>query len=656
MNRPRSSILEDREALLKADALLALGRKKAAKRAYQDAIAKAQVESVALKAARGLVDVLGKLKDYKRQLAYVDALLTVKNIARRSNLLYQRAEILQKLGRHPEAVNQAWRLLLEHPTASAATRAERMLKRYRRQGVKLPVTSTRLELTRIRNLIRARAYRRAEAALKALKGKVPKSKLLLKRAQLYERQRKRAQERRLLEKIVTEKLAAKDEVKVLFRLGRLAMTMDDNAQAIAHFDTLTKRYPKTKKAAEGRFFAAWIHYDQTQYATASERMLTFADDHVGHSKHADALWYAGWSSYLHDDLTTAQAAWTRLAIEHPRSPLFVHARYWLGKVYERQTQPSEAIAEYEHAVRTAPLSYYGFMARLRLNALGTPEALPPPTDVAPHASLPQVIRRLGKQRPINLDRAVLLFSLDMQDETFDELEEASQFLRKVADRKGRTMIADLLAQLGSHYRAFRLGVQLAMQNPRPDVEAPWQWRAWRHAYPRAFSRAVSAAAKKHEVDPDLVWSVMRTESHYRPYVRSGAGARGLMQLMPSTARQIGAQAPGGRAYAARYSDADANVWLGGWYLMRLLNKYSGQVAAAVGAYNAGPTAMDRWLSEFGGRPLDEFVERVPYRETRRYIRRVLETYFVYRYLYGSPPPILSAQVVAPLDPEAGVRF
>jgi soluble lytic murein transglycosylase len=178
----------------------------------------------------------------------------------------------------------------------------------------------------------------------------------------------------------------------------------------------------------------------------------------------------------------------------------------------------------------------------------------------------------------------------------------------------------------------------------------------RLVHPEAYASSVKEAAAEHGVDPMLVWSIMRSESHYREDALSPVGARGLMQLMPATARRIGRMKAAARPHSARFVEPESNVWLGTWYLAQLAERYRGFRPAQIGAYNAGPTPMERWLDELDGRPTDEFIERISYRETRRYTRRVLETLWTYELLYGQPRTELNPTVSRKPPPEDAVAF
>jgi soluble lytic murein transglycosylase len=127
---------------------------------------------------------------------------------------------------------------------------------------------------------------------------------------------------------------------------------------------------------------------------------------------------------------------------------------------------------------------------------------------------------------------------------------------------------------------------------------------------------------------------MREESSFRPAVISPAGARGLMQLMPTTAARVADQIGFAGYDDDLLTDPATNVRLGTAYLDALLGRFGGRASAAVGSYNAGPEAVARWLAEGRGQADDEWVETIPYDETRNYVKRVLRSRHAYRELYA----------------------
>ena len=653
----QSALLADREALLRAAALAARGDQAEALSAYVTALELAETLDVGLDAARGLRRTLHALDKSAEELVVLDALLDVRNIDNRSELLLARAHAYRALKRKKDAAEQAWRLARAYPTSPTAKRAETLLASLSKAGVKAPVPSEWDDRKLVRNLIRARAFDTAETALAAYEKQYPKRKdtALMLKLDLLKRRRDRDQEQAILTELYNNGLKRGNGPETLYRLARLAMGEDNDDLAIKYFDELTKRFERSRWAHDGEFLAAWLPYNNGDNLETHKRMLAFAERRPRSEKRTEALWFAGWAAYVADKHELAEAPWRTMLTEHADSTLVPHVWYWMGRIAHARNHAEEARNRYRNVLGLSPLSYYGFWATARLAELGEVTVLKPPPPEPKPASLSTVIERLGPDRPRLIDRAVALHAAGLEAEAATELRAASSALRKIRDAEGRTLVADMLHQLGAHHLAFRLASSLTEDGGELASGEPWLWRAWRHAYPDAFEDEVRAAHDAHEVETNLVWAVMRTESAFRPWVQSRVGAKGLMQLMPRTARAIGQRAKDGRAHAARYRDPDSNVWLGAWYLKKLGERYDGQLAATIAAYNAGPRATDRWVLAHGGVPLDEFIERIPYKETRRYTRRVIESYFVYRQMKGLPLPELP-RVIAKTPPSGGVGF
>jgi soluble lytic murein transglycosylase len=152
-------------------------------------------------------------------------------------------------------------------------------------------------------------------------------------------------------------------------------------------------------------------------------------------------------------------------------------------------------------------------------------------------------------------------------------------------------------------------------------------RLW---YPLRYEHIVTGHAANYRLDPALVAAVIYEESRFRPDAESPAGAIGLMQLRPETARGIALRTGGARFEVADLYNPEINVRYGSWYLRHLLDKYVGDERAALAAYNAGQSRVDEWLREGRG---------IAFAETREYVRAVLDTREVYRRAY---PDVLEA--------------
>ena len=214
---------------------------------------------------------------------------------------------------------------------------------------------------------------------------------------------------------------------------------------------------------------------------------------------------------------------------------------------------------------------------------------------------------------------------------------SSRALRKLLrdDEAGRALVDGLVrASLGldEPYEALRLG-------PADGDTYGLRWMV------RAYAPAVEAAAGRWGFDPSHLWALMYTESRFRRFVVSPVGARGAVQIMPYTARRLaerlGEIPVGGFFDPDHLYDIDTNTRLAAYYLAELAVKFQGQMPLAYAAYNGGPTSVARWVTAKTSRPapLDLFIEEIPFRETRRYVRRVMETQARYVFLATGDVPI-----------------
>lgn len=156
----------------------------------------------------------------------------------------------------------------------------------------------------------------------------------------------------------------------------------------------------------------------------------------------------------------------------------------------------------------------------------------------------------------------------------------------------------------------------------------------RWIYPVYYRDVIERWAAAHGLDPWLVAAVVRVESNFRPSATSPRGARGLMQLLPDTARWVSRQMGDDSFFEDLLYDPEVNVRLGTWYLADLLKQFDGSEPLALAAYNAGRGVVRRWLSESTWDGSEEGIEAVPYGETRRFVARVLRMWRIYRWLYA----------------------
>lgn len=158
---------------------------------------------------------------------------------------------------------------------------------------------------------------------------------------------------------------------------------------------------------------------------------------------------------------------------------------------------------------------------------------------------------------------------------------------------------------------------------------------WEHTYPRAYAGYVNKYAREFSIPTELIWGIMRAESQYKKDVVSPVGALGLMQVMPFTGRKVASLLGEKDFEPKKLMIPEVAIKWGGKYLQRLMKKFESQVALVAAAYNAGPHRVSSWVSSFGSLDLDEFIEHIPYLETRNYVKKVVGNYFIYSKLYNN---------------------
>ncbi len=263
-------------------------------------------------------------------------------------------------------------------------------------------------------------------------------------------------------------------------------------------------------------------------------------------------------------------------------------------------------------VSTDSLGYYGMMARQLIGA--PPLNVPAPADHAPTPQVADALEQLDLLKASGFDREA-------------DLALAALVTRPWASPHEMLDLADGLIARGWTGTGIALGWRAARRLTLNDP------RVLRTIFPWPHRALIISEARRFALDPYLLAGLIRQESSFKPDAQSRAGALGLMQLMPSTARGV-ARRLGVHWDPALTQVADANLHLGAAHLAQLLRRFDGEVVPAVAAYNAGGSAVSRWIRGFR-HTNDEalFVERIPYAETRGYVRAVLRNRDLYRALY-----------------------
>jgi soluble lytic murein transglycosylase len=316
--------------------------------------------------------------------------------------------------------------------------------------------------------------------------------------------------------------------------------------------------------------------------------------------------------FIHGDARGAAIEFDDAFARYPRSEYALATRYWSGRAYARAGDTAASRARWRDVAGREPLSYYAMLSNRRL---GAPAWLPPaPADSAVHAAAVDsamarvaMLERLGFETEVRHEYATLA----------DE-----------ADRSPSRLVATgaALRDHGQPSRAIALGWKAVGRGIRTAD-------TYRLVYPVLYHDLLAAQSRRNRLDPALVAALIRQESSFTPRAVSRAGARGLMQVMPNVGRSIARS----RGYPlwdpALLFDPAANLELGTSHLAAALRQHP-DLTRALAAYNAGDSRVRRWNRKAGVADPEVFAERIPFDETRDYVRIVQRNVEMYRVLYN----------------------
>jgi soluble lytic murein transglycosylase len=416
------------------------------------------------------------------------------------------------------------------------------------------------------------------------------------------------------------------------RLYNLSQSYRSHAQEPEMLDAVeqaAKRAPQSRWTEQALFATGnyyWVALERTQAASYYSRVAENFPD----ATDADAAqWRVAWVAHLARKPEAPVVLEAHLR-HYPTSTFTPDALYWLGREAERSGDSPLARGYYLKLQQRFPRNYFQQLAQARLDSLGAG----PRTDAPVLAVIPAQppVRPFGDSVPpaaaAQKARADALRSIAMDASAELELRAA---YATTGEPRFLLDAAQEAANAGQYGAAIVTVRQICPQiESRRTDEVPNE--VWRAAYPMPFGPALMRNAALAGVDPMLVAGLIRQESAFNPKAVSHAGAGGLMQLMPKTARLMARQVHAGYSHS-RLFDPDYNTRLGTHYFAGL-EKSAGGVEAALAAYNAGEDRVALWQSGQNFREVAELVESIPFTETREYVQMVMRNAEIYRTLYG----------------------
>ncbi len=443
-----------------------------------------------------------------------------------------------------------------------------------------------------------------------------------------------------------------DQVEALYWLARSFGRADDAEKFSQFMLRLVDEFPQSRRADDALYLLGQAATDNGDIAAGRTYLARLLAEYPKTSWKETALWLQGWLAYEAQDLPAALASWDRLLTEEAGSRLRAQALFWKGRVLEKLQQPAGATEAYRAILRDQFSQYY-----YQLRALERLMALAKENKIAKKkAELPAAATKAAppKGKPVDelhAQKARALRGLGLDDEAADEYSEEAR--TSPENRAALAEACGAFLDLERYDKAVWLGTRILLplyvqEGGRPPIRGFWQC-----LYPLGHIALIRQQAKRLDLDPFFVTALIREESAFAPQAVSQAGARGLMQLMPQTARRVAKDNNLPMENPPPLHTPEVNIRLGMIHLAELLRDNNGNLALTLAAYNAGTQAVRRWLDRYGFSDEAEFIENIPYSETRNYVKRVLGTYEQYTRLYGSSAAAGRAPGVQRREQKAG---
>lgn len=437
--------------------------------------------------------------------------------------------------------------------------------------------------------------------------------------------------------LITEFPEAPETGTGLLRMAEIARTRQE---ALPYLDRVVSKFPA--KAGTALAKKAEIFKAQNDNKGADAALKLLVDKFGSTEEAAEYRWKVALDKAKAKDYKAAWQWAEPISTDSPDSILAPRASFWVGKWASKLGKTNEAKQAYEYTVSKFPYSYYAWRSA---GVLGL--------DVGNFNNVrdmnPKVVELVRPVPSAGSETFKELYLLGQDRDAW--LQWQAEFLNKMQPTVAEQFTEGLMQLAnGKNLRGIDTVSKLEDRDTPDDLTQyqglKQQITYWQARYPLPYIKKIEKWSQQHKVNPLLVTAVMRQESRFEKDVKSTAGATGLMQVMPATAKFIAPQIKQD-IKNIKLEDPDNNIMLGTWYLGHTHDQYQENSLLAIASYNAGPGNVSKWLTILPKDDPDDFVENIPFDETKNYVRQVFGNYWNYLRLYN---PEMS-QIVAKYSAE-----
>ncbi|MBI2877481.1 MAG: transglycosylase SLT domain-containing protein [Candidatus Tectomicrobia bacterium] len=558
-----------------------------------------------------------------------------------SRALLDWARSLEAQGKTAEAWGLYQRLYTSHPASSESEAAwERMLALDPYKALTLPEHDLPAFQSRARQLTQEGRHRQALEAYQAILFWDPQSpeaeEARLQAALIYHGMRNRLRATRLLEQFAHHYPQSRHLPEALYSLGKTYWNTQQNDRGREPLQRLTSQFPDSPWAEKGLYVQGRMAEEEKELPQARKLYGQLLEAFPGGEMVSEAQWRLGWIQYQEGDPLQAAIQFRELSLRAGAQKWQEQALYWQGRALEKAQKADQAAPLFRSLTEEHGPSYYGVLGWQRWQGLVPPETLPekphPGPLVLPPDGLFSAERTptLGEKPLFHLVRARELGEMGLVRDSQKEIAALAALLPPQKDSS--FYVGKLYFQNGLYLKAIQTFNTL-FQGLSPQERRALSLDFWRLLYPRRYWDSVQLHARQTQQSPFLLLALIRQESAFESTAVSSAGACGLMQLLPSTGEAVFRQTQQGEFQQDLLFHPEVNISLGARYLAQLLDRFEGDLHLALAGYNAGPARVQEWLRRHPGVDPEEFIETIPYEETRQYVKNILRNIFIYQKIY-----------------------
>jgi len=421
-------------------------------------------------------------------------------------------------------------------------------------------------------------------------------------------------------------------IRTLYLYAGALLSSGNRNRAVEKYEEIIAKYPESYFAPSSYLRLSEIEFLQDREEDGIKLLNRLIAEYPPSSQAREASWKLA-RYYTNKDKIRDALEYYRLIYDRfPESSQGDDALYWLGKL-QSSIDKEEGFLLYKNLLEKYPDSYYAFHIprEAKKDNLDLERIISHSIDVSVKEFKNNYFPKNNQAR-LSTYQAELLKDIGMYHESILEI------INALNQESGNVYLIYLLTeayhQSAEYYHAIGWAQTLFNHflNSNKVEQIPFQ--VWEYVFPIHYNSIIDSWASDYNLDPFLVLSTIREESHFNRYTESRAGARGLMQIILSTGEWI-AQKVNYQDFNDDYLfDPDVNIYFGCWYLNYLQEKYNDNYYLMISGYNAGPGITDRWIENFNVRDIDSFVENIPYQETTEHIKKVMRSYMLYNIIYN----------------------